>query len=177
MFPNLTYIRLKTLASIIRFGAGGLGASPSLGEAVEVSIESRDKGRYIKTRVYNKAKLENEESQGRVPSPVLINWHGSGFVIPALGSDHVWCERVARETGVVVIDADYRKGPEDPFPAAVEDCRDVIECKDDDLRLSRYVTCLPMLCPPPLFQRFLQCPSSLGISTFKILSGLNTLNV
>lgn len=167
MFPNLRYIRLKALASIIRFGAGGLGASTSLGEAVEVSIESRDKGRYIKSRVYNKAKLENEESQGRVPSPVLINWHGSGFVIPALGSDHVWCERVARETGVVVIDADYRKGPEDPFPAAVEDCRDVIECKDDDLRLSRYVMCLPMLYTPTVSKDSCNVQVVLGYQNFQ----------
>ncbi|CAH0024421.1 unnamed protein product [Clonostachys rhizophaga] len=57
---------------------------------------------------------------------VLVNWHGSGFVLPGFGLDHLWCARVAQECGIYVVDADYRKGPEDPFPAAIEDAEAVL---------------------------------------------------
>lgn len=43
-----------------------------------------------------------------------------------LGSDCVYCARIAKESGIFVLDADYRKAPENPFPAAVEDVEDVL---------------------------------------------------
>lgn len=49
-----------------------------------------------------------------IPMPILVNWHGSSFVLPLLGSDAVFCSRMAH-AGIVVVDADYRKGPEHPF--------------------------------------------------------------
>jgi acetyl esterase/lipase len=47
-------------------------------------------------------------------------------VIPKLGIESAFCEQVCRTTGVVVIDADYRESPKNPFPAAMNDAEDVI---------------------------------------------------
>ena len=47
-------------------------------------------------------------------------------MLPNLGMDHDFCERVATEGNVLVLDVDYRKAPEDPFPAAVQDAEDTL---------------------------------------------------
>lgn len=49
----------------------------------------------------------------------------SGFIIPSLGSDIDFCALLASK-GVVVFDADYRKAPENPFPAAYQDVEDLV---------------------------------------------------
>lgn len=56
-------------------------------------------------------------------------------MMPNLGLDHEFCERIARESKVLVLDADYRKGPEYPFPGAVEDSEDVLRWVESQPRL------------------------------------------
>ncbi|KAI1754346.1 alpha/beta-hydrolase [Xylaria castorea] len=86
-----------------------------------VKIPSRDKGRYILADIYYPPTTTSP-----APSPVLLNWHGSGFVFPMLGSDTLFCSRIAQNAGVVVVDVDYRKGPETPFPGAINDAEDAL---------------------------------------------------
>lgn len=47
-------------------------------------------------------------------------------MIPSLGSDMPFCSQMCRATGVIVIDANYCKAPENPFLAALHDVEDVI---------------------------------------------------
>lgn len=82
-------------------------------------IASRDAGRTIKVNVYQPAKSAK-------PSPVLVNLHGSGFILPAHGSDDLFCREISRETAYTVLDVQYRLAPENPFPAALNDAEDVI---------------------------------------------------
>ncbi|KAK6087171.1 hypothetical protein SCUP234_01802 [Seiridium cupressi] len=90
-----------------------------------VYISSRDPGRDIIGDLYYPPDLSSSSSPGK--RPILVNWHGSGFVIPSLGSDRSFCAQVARETGIIVLDADYRKAPENPFPAAINDVEDTLK--------------------------------------------------
>ena len=55
------------------------------------------------------------------PSPLLVYFHGGGHVVADLETHDATCRWFARETGVRVLAADYRRAPEHPFPAAVED--------------------------------------------------------
>jgi len=57
---------------------------------------------------------------------VLVNIHGSGFIIPSLRSDTAYCSLIAARTPCIVYDVDYRKAPENPFPAAINDVEDAI---------------------------------------------------
>jgi len=57
------------------------------------------------------------------PKPVHLNFHGSGFLFPSLGSNHLICTLLARQTEAIVIDCDYRKAPRWHFPAAYDDAR------------------------------------------------------
>ena len=54
----------------------------------------------------------------------LLYFHGGGFITGNLDSHDGLCRRIAAKTGRVVISVDYRRAPEHPFPAALEDCVD-----------------------------------------------------
>lgn len=58
--------------------------------------------------------------------PVVINFHGGGFVLGTAHDDARWCNIVVEEVGAVVVSVDYRLAPEYPFPTAVEDGADAI---------------------------------------------------
>mgnify|MGYP005849510803 CR=1 FL=1 len=58
---------------------------------------------------------------GEPPFPVVVYFHGGGWVIGNLDThDHV-CRALAKESGCVVVSVDYRLAPEHRFPAAAED--------------------------------------------------------
>lgn len=62
--------------------------------------------------------------------PGLIHFHGGGFCLGDLDSDHDFCLDMASETLTVCVNVDYRLAPEHPFPAAFDDgyavCRWVV---------------------------------------------------
>ncbi|MEU7010292.1 alpha/beta hydrolase [Streptomyces sp. NPDC046332] len=51
----------------------------------------------------------------------VIWLHGGGFVLGDLDTEHPWATRIALGSGAVVISVDYRRSPEHPFPAALDD--------------------------------------------------------
>ncbi|GAA2284161.1 alpha/beta hydrolase [Actinomadura luteofluorescens] len=56
------------------------------------------------------------------PAPVLVYFHGGGFVTGGLENEHERCLKFAGEDGIAVVSVDYRLAPEHPFPAGFEDC-------------------------------------------------------
>ena len=53
--------------------------------------------------------------------PVLLYLHGGGFVLGDLETHDAQARRMANRTGWAVLAVDYRRPPEDRFPAALED--------------------------------------------------------
>jgi acetyl esterase len=53
--------------------------------------------------------------------PVLVYYHGGGWVIGDLDTHDVLCRQLANLSGCAVVSVDYRMGPEHRFPAAVDD--------------------------------------------------------
>lgn len=53
--------------------------------------------------------------------PVLVYFHGGGWVIGDLDTHDVLCRSLANGAGCAVVSVDYRMGPEHRFPAAVDD--------------------------------------------------------
>lgn len=70
-------------------------------------------GGAIPVRVYRPS-----DEAGR---PLVVFFHGGGWVIGDLESHDGTCRALANASGAVVAAVDYRLAPEHPFPAAVED--------------------------------------------------------
>jgi acetyl esterase len=54
--------------------------------------------------------------------PVLVFFHGGGWVVGDIESHDTVCRHLASRAGCAVVSVDYRLAPEHKFPAAVEDC-------------------------------------------------------
>ena len=67
----------------------------------------------IPVRVYHPAPDE--------PRPLLLHFHGGGWVLGNLDQADEVCRRMADEADVVVVSVDYRLAPEHPHPAPSED--------------------------------------------------------
>jgi acetyl esterase/lipase len=55
------------------------------------------------------------------PHPLLVFFHGGGFIFGDLDTHDRVCRVLCRHVGAHVLAVDYRLAPENPFPAAVED--------------------------------------------------------
>ncbi len=58
------------------------------------------------------------------PRPLLLYFHGGGWVVGSLEGYDTSCRRLALAADSVVVSVDYRLAPEHPFPAAVNDAWD-----------------------------------------------------
>jgi acetyl esterase/lipase len=91
------------------------GAPGLFGPFVEVPYEDRSvpgPAGPIPVRVYR---------PGDEPAPVLVYFHGGGWVLGSAVTVHGVCATLARLAGCVVCSVDYRLAPEHVFPAALDD--------------------------------------------------------
>ncbi|MCU5601409.1 alpha/beta hydrolase [Bacillus wiedmannii] len=54
--------------------------------------------------------------------PAMLWIHGGGYVMGHPDMDDVLCERFVQTAECVVVSVNYRLAPENPYPAAIEDC-------------------------------------------------------
>jgi acetyl esterase len=59
--------------------------------------------------------------RGDGPFPVLVYFHGGGWVISNLDVYDSSCRALCRQTKCAVVSVAYRRAPEHPYPAAIED--------------------------------------------------------
>jgi acetyl esterase len=74
-------------------------------------------GSHIPIRIYTPREIKPGEKL-----PLLLWFHGGGFVIGSLDTHDSVCRMLANQADCIVVSADYRLAPEYKFPAAVEDC-------------------------------------------------------
>ena len=57
------------------------------------------------------------------PRPMLVHYHGGGWMVGDLETNDSACRFLAAHSGAAIFSPTYRLAPESPFPAAVEDAR------------------------------------------------------
>jgi acetyl esterase len=67
-------------------------------------------------------KLRIYTPDGQGPFPLVVFFHGSGFVLCSLDTHDGMCRNISAGAGCVVVSVDYRLAPEHKFPAGLEDC-------------------------------------------------------
>ncbi|MGE0682933.1 MAG: alpha/beta hydrolase [Candidatus Binatia bacterium] len=71
-------------------------------------------GHQIPLRIYT------PDAKGQLP--VLLFFHGGGWVLGDIESHDSVCRELANKVGCIVVSVDYRLAPEHKFPSAPEDC-------------------------------------------------------
>jgi acetyl esterase/lipase len=59
--------------------------------------------------------------EGVGPHPIVVYFHGGGWVLGGADSDDPFCRDLCVRSGSIVVSVDYRHAPESRFPAAIED--------------------------------------------------------
>ena len=57
----------------------------------------------------------------RGPSPVVVFYHGGGFVVGSIDTHAALAAEIARALDLPVVSVEYRLAPENPWPAAPDD--------------------------------------------------------
>lgn len=97
-------------------------SSPSFTRTIPFPDEA---GRKVVLYFYCPADYHSRQKEG-YRFPVVVNFHGGGFCLGWPTDDGRWTNCVRQEAGAVVVSVGYRRAPEAPFPAAVDDGVDAL---------------------------------------------------
>jgi acetyl esterase len=79
-------------------------------------------GRLIETEIAPEVPIRIYVPQGEGPFPVMLYFHGGGWVAGELDQYDLTCRIFSKSANLVVINVGYRLAPEHPFPIPVDDC-------------------------------------------------------
>ena len=85
------------------------GTGPELRRVEDVSTDSG-----VPLRIY--------QADTTRPRPVVMFFHGGGWVLGDIETHDTLCRHLAAESGLAIVSVDYRRAPEHPYPAAFDDC-------------------------------------------------------
>ena len=103
---------------LYRDARGALTPDPPAVESVQLLLASGPGGP-VPVRAYRPRGAGQDEAL-----PALVYFHGGGWVIGDLDTHDVVCRTLANGARCAVFSVEYRKAPESPFPAAVDDSFD-----------------------------------------------------
>jgi acetyl esterase len=89
--------------------SGLFGKGPALDR-----VEDRTVADTVSVRLYAPA--------AAAPLPIVMYFHGGGWVLGDLNTHDTLCRRLSFAAGAMVVSVDYRRAPERPYPAALDDC-------------------------------------------------------
>lgn len=85
------------------------------GETPELSrVENHTLPGDVRVRLYADA--------GDKPQPLVMYFHGGGWVLGNIQTHDALCRRIAASSGCTVVSVDYALAPENPFPKPLDDC-------------------------------------------------------
>ena len=76
----------------------------------------------VPIRLYFPSEKDMKEQESGYTLPVLLFFHGGGWVTESVENYDRVCARMSQATGHIVVSVEYRLAPEFPFPTGLEDC-------------------------------------------------------
>lgn len=93
-----------------------VGESPEVALIVDKTIQAD--GRGIPVRIYHPLPSER--------LPIMLFLHGGGHMCGSIEIYDAVCRKICISSKCVLISVDYRLAPEFPYPAGLDDCREVL---------------------------------------------------
>jgi acetyl esterase/lipase len=84
------------------------------------------RGTTVAESVLNGVRAEVVTADGVTAERTVIHFHGGGYCIGSARTVRTWAAQLSAQAGCRVVVPEYRLAPSHPFPAALEDARDVI---------------------------------------------------
>jgi acetyl esterase len=112
--------------------------------AIKVDTRLRWLGKTAKHIAVRKSSIETAhglirlriyQPPGEGPFPVVVYYHGGGWVIGDLVIYDPMCRDLCNRSDCIVVAVNYRLAPEHPFPAAPEDCLAALKWTYDHIAL------------------------------------------
>lgn len=110
--PEMNTLSVTGARQVLKELFAQSGESEAVGAVRNYDIDGPGGG--VPVRIYT--------PEGQGPFPVLVYFHGGGWVLGDLDTHDPTCRALTNATDHVVVSVDYRRAPEHPFPAALEDC-------------------------------------------------------
>ncbi|UOQ99586.1 alpha/beta hydrolase [Hymenobacter sp. 5317J-9] len=125
--PSFQHLLLKQLLTAA--AAPLARRKPSVG-AMRLAMEAGSLFQFMPWHVHLESlKLDNRleaewlRPRGAHPTRVLLYLHGGGYVLGSLNTHRSLVGSLAQRTGLNVLTINYRKAPDHPFPAALDDAK------------------------------------------------------
>jgi len=99
-----------------------VGPPPVVAVARDLAIDLP--GRTLPARLYLPAGAPS-------PAPLVVFYHGGGWVLGTLETHDSTCRALARASGAAVLSVGYRRAPEVRFPGPLDDCYEALEWARD----------------------------------------------
>jgi cation diffusion facilitator CzcD-associated flavoprotein CzcO/acetyl esterase/lipase len=111
--PPMETLPVADARSVMAMMAATRPPSPTVGEAIDGVLPGPDGD--LPYRLYRPA------APAEGPHPVVVYFHGGGWVLGDLDSDDPLCRDLCARSGAMVVSVNYRHAPEARFPAAAVD--------------------------------------------------------
>ncbi|TSE32433.1 Carboxylesterase NlhH [Tepidimonas taiwanensis] len=119
--PPLHALTPQQARAFYEAGAGVLDVPPHrMAREEAVTITARDGAALVAELVVPHRPAD------AAPAPVLLYYHGGGFVVGSIRTHAALCRRLAHLAGCAVLSVDYRLAPEHRFPTSVHDAFDAL---------------------------------------------------
>ncbi len=109
--PPLETLPVPEARAFMQVASAERPPGPELAEVVDGELPGADAA--LGYRLYR--------PHGAGPHPVVVYFHGGGWVLGDLDSDDPLCRDLAARSGALVVSVNYRHAPEHRFPAAADD--------------------------------------------------------
>ncbi|HEY2285186.1 MAG TPA: alpha/beta hydrolase fold domain-containing protein [Streptosporangiaceae bacterium] len=109
--PAMETLSAGDARDLMAAGAAVRPPGPEVGEVTDGVLPGP--GGDLPYRLYRPA--------GDGPRPLVVYFHGGGWVLGSLDSDDPLCRDLCARSGAVIVSVNYRHAPEDRFPAAADD--------------------------------------------------------